>query len=92
MCRPPARPGSTSRGFRERSWCGLLAPKGTSNDALERISQEAAKAAAEPDLKAKLLGVAQIAHHQSPAEFGRQVGDDKVYFANLIKELDIKLE
>ena len=90
---PTAREaGLDLKGFRERSWFGLLAPKGTPADALDRISQEAAKAAAEPDLQTKLLGVAQIAHHQSPAEFGRQVGDDKVYFANLIKELDIKLE
>ena len=36
--------------------------------------------------------MAQIAQHQSPAEFGRQVGEDRAYFAGLIKELDIKLE
>ena len=36
--------------------------------------------------------MAQIAEHQSPAEFGRQVSEDKIYFAGLIKELDIKLE
>jgi tripartite-type tricarboxylate transporter receptor subunit TctC len=90
---PTAREaGLDLKGFRERSWFGLLAPRGTPSDALERISQEAAKAAAAPDLKTKLLGVAQIAHHQSPAEFARQVGDDRVYFANLIKQLDIKLE
>ncbi len=40
----------------------------------------------------KLLLVAQYAHHQSPADFTRQVADDKAYFTALIKELDIKLE
>ena len=43
-------------------------------------------------MKEKLLLVAQYAHHQPPAEFARQVGDDKVFFAALLKELDIKLE
>jgi len=90
---PTAREaGLDLKGFRERSWFGLLAPKGTPPEALERISVEAARAAAEPDLKTKLLGVAQIAQHQSPAEFAGQVSEDKAYFASLIKELDLKLE
>ena len=90
---PTAREaGLDLKGFRERSWFGLLAPKGTPPEALHRISEEAAKAAAQPDLKEKLLGVAQIAEHQSPAGFGRQVNEDRIYFAGLIKELDIKLE
>jgi tripartite-type tricarboxylate transporter receptor subunit TctC len=84
--------GLDLKGFRERSWFGLLAPKGSPPDALERISQEAAKAAAEADLRTKLLGVAQIAEHQSPSQFARQVSEDRMYFAALIKDLDIKLE
>jgi hypothetical protein len=51
-----------------------------------------AKIAIEPDMKAKLLLVAQHAHHQPTAAFTQQVADDKVFFAGLIKELDIKLE
>lgn len=43
-------------------------------------------------MKEKLLMVAQYAHHQSPAEFARQVADDKKFFTALLKELDIKLE
>ena len=43
-------------------------------------------------MKDKLLLVAQFAHHQSPADFARQVADDRAYFAALLKELDIKLE
>jgi len=90
---PTAREaGLDLKGFRERSWFGLLAPKGTPPEVLDRISEEAARAAAQPDLKEKLLGVAQIVQHQSPADFGRQVSEDRAYFAGLIKELDIKLE
>ena len=90
---PTAREaGLDLKGFRERSWFGLLAAKGTPPEALDRISDEAAKAAAQPDLQEKLLSVAQIAQHQSPADFRRQVSEDRIYFAGLIKELDIKLE
>ena len=49
-------------------------------------------AAGEPDIKAKLLLVAQYAHHQPTAAFTQQVADDKAFFAGLIRELDIKLE
>ncbi len=90
---PTAREaGLDMKGFRDRSWFGLFAVRGTPAEAAQRISGEAAKAAAEPDLKAKLLGVAQLAHHQSPVEFARQVNEDRIFFASLIKELDLKLE
>jgi tripartite-type tricarboxylate transporter receptor subunit TctC len=90
---PTAREvGLDMKGFRDRSWFGLFAAKGTPADAAQRISAEAAKAAAEPDVREKLLGVAQLAHHQSPADFGKQVSEDRIFFAGLIKELDLKLE
>jgi hypothetical protein len=34
----------------------------------------------------------QYAQHQPLAEFARQVAKDKIFFAALPKELDIKLE
>ena len=43
-------------------------------------------------MKEKLLLVAQYAHHQSTADFARQVVDDRAFFAALLKQLDIKLE
>jgi tripartite-type tricarboxylate transporter receptor subunit TctC len=93
----PDVPTSTEVGldlkdFRTRSWFGLFAPKGTPPEIIKRLSDETAKIAVLPDIKEKLLLVAQTAHHQSNIEFARQVADDKVYFATLIKELDLKLE
>jgi tripartite-type tricarboxylate transporter receptor subunit TctC len=90
---PTAREiGLDLRGFRERSWFGLFAPKGLPAAIAARISNEVARIAAMPDIKEKLLLVAQSAHYQSTAEFARQVGDDRTFFATLLKELDIKLE
>ncbi len=90
---PTARElGLDLKGFRERSWFGLFAPKGTPANIVTRLSEEIERAAAQPDIKEKLTLVAQTAHHQSAPDFGRQVADDKVYFASLIRELDLKLE
>lgn len=90
---PTARElGLDLRGFRERSWFGLFAPRGTPPAVAASLSAEIAKATAAPDLREKLALVSQNAQHQSPQDFTRQVADDKVYFAGLIKDLDIKLE
>jgi tripartite-type tricarboxylate transporter receptor subunit TctC len=90
---PTAREvGLDIKGFRDRSWFGLFAPKGLPPEIAKRVSDEVARIAAEPPTKEKLLLVAQYVHHQSTAQFARQVADDTAFFANLIKELDIKLE
>ncbi|MFO1081769.1 MAG: tripartite tricarboxylate transporter substrate binding protein [Reyranellaceae bacterium] len=90
---PTAREvGLDLKGFRDRSWFGLFAPRGLPPAIADRLSDAVARIAAEPDMKDKLLLVAQFAHHQPPADFARQVADDRVFFAGLLKELDIKLE
>lgn len=90
---PTAREvGLDLKGFRDRSWFGLFAPKALPPAIAERLSQAAARISAEPEIRERLLLVAQVAHHQSPADFARQVADDRVFFAQLMKDLDIKLE
>jgi tripartite-type tricarboxylate transporter receptor subunit TctC len=90
---PTAREvGLDLKGFRERSWFALFAPKGVPADAARRLSDEAGKVAARPDIKEKLLMVAQYAQHQPTNEFIQQLAADKAFFASLIKELDLKLE
>jgi tripartite-type tricarboxylate transporter receptor subunit TctC len=84
--------GLDLRGFRDRAWFGLFGPKGLPAAVASRISDEVARIAATLDMKEKLLLVAQYAHHQSTADFARQVADDRAFFAALLKQLDIKLE
>jgi tripartite-type tricarboxylate transporter receptor subunit TctC len=90
---PTAREvGLDLKGFRDRSWFGLFAPKGLPAAIADRISDAVARIASELAMKEKLLLVAQYAHHQPQPEFARQVEDDKAFFTALLKELDIKLE
>jgi tripartite-type tricarboxylate transporter receptor subunit TctC len=84
--------GLDLKGFRDRAWFGLFGPKGLPPAIAQRIADEVARIADTADMKEKLLMVAQFAHHQSPADFAQQVADDRVFFAALLKELDIKLE
>ena len=78
--------------FRSRGWFGLFAPKGTPEPVLRRLSEACAQIAALPDMKEKLLMVAQNVEHQPYDQFDRQVHDDRAYFAQLLKELNIKLD
>lgn len=87
-----AEVGLDIASFRDRSWFGLFAPKATPRAAIEFLSAELSKLAVEPDIQRKLSLVAQVAYHQPHDAFGKQVADDRLYFANLIKELDLKLE
>src|SRR5262249_55443248 len=60
---PTAREiGLDLRGFRERSWFGLFAPKGLAAAIAARISTEVGRIADIPDIKKKLLLVAKSAH------------------------------
>jgi tripartite-type tricarboxylate transporter receptor subunit TctC len=87
-----AEAGLDLKGFRARSWFGLFTSRGTPEEILRRLSDAAAQAAALPEMKEKLLLVAQNVDHQSNVQFARQVRDDQAYFAKLLKDLDIKLE
>jgi tripartite-type tricarboxylate transporter receptor subunit TctC len=90
---PTAREvGLDLKGFRDRSWFGLFAPKGLPAAIATRLSDAVGRIAAEPAMGEKLLLVAQHPNYQSPTEFARQVADDKVFFKALLKELDVKLE
>jgi len=90
---PTAREvGLDLKGFRERSWFGLFAPRGLPPEIAERLSDETGKIAAQPDIQQRLLAVAQYAQHQSTTAFAQQVASDKSFFAALLKELDIRLE
>lgn len=87
-----AEAGLDLKGFRARSWFGLFAPKGTPEPVLKRLSDAAGQVAALPEIREKLLMVAQNVEHQPYDQYARQVRDDQAYFAKLLKELDIKLE
>lgn len=87
-----AEAGLDLKGFRARSWFGLFAPKGTPQPVLKRLSDAAGEVAALPEIKEKLLMVAQNVDHRPWDQYAQQVRDDQAYFAKLLKELDIKLE
>ncbi len=72
-------------GFENYSWFGLLAPAGTPADIVAKVHRDTAKVLAETETKARLYvqGMSPVA--STPAEFGKQIDDELVRWATVVK-------
>jgi tripartite-type tricarboxylate transporter receptor subunit TctC len=78
--------------FVSGTWAGIIAPAGTPKEIVERISLEAKKALADPDLRKKLDDQGIVAVGSSPEEFRTFVGDEIVRWRKVITDAGIKME
>jgi len=72
-------------GFEASSWFGLLAPAGTPPDVVSRLQQESAKALNLPAVKERLLAQGAIPSGNTPQEFTKQINDEIVKWAAVVK-------
>ncbi len=84
--------GIDMQGFSQRSWFGLFGPRQLPAEVVDRLNAEIARLDKDPELARKLLGLGLMPDHVPAARFGPQVAADMTYFANLLKQLDIKLD
>lgn len=71
--------------FASNSWFGLIAPAGTPDDILQKMSQEVAKALGEADIKERLAGQGFVAVGASPAEFAQHLDSEFEKAESLVK-------
>lgn len=80
-------------GFNASAWFGLIAPAGTPSAIIEKVNAEAAAALAEPEFRAKLVGMGvQIADKNSPQQFAAFVRSELPRMGELIRATGIKLD
>lgn len=79
-------------GFEASNWFGVVAPKNTPPEIIEKLNREINAALAEPDIKARLadLGVAPLAG--SPADFGKFIAAEAEKWTKVIRAANIKIE
>lgn len=83
----------TLPGYEFLTWAGYVAPAGTSREIVARLHKEFARALAQPDVKARLLGVGQdVAVSESPEDFGRFIRTESAKFERAIKAAGIKVQ
>jgi tripartite-type tricarboxylate transporter receptor subunit TctC len=66
--------------------------KGTPKEAIDRVYKEAAKALAQPDIKAIWEQQGAVAGGQPPAEFGRFVHAEVLRWNKVVKDAGIKID
>lgn len=79
-------------GFDVTVWLGLLAPAGTSSAIINKLHHESAKALAMADIRAKLGNLGMDVVGNSPREFSGVIKSEIPFWANVIKQANIKAE
>jgi tripartite-type tricarboxylate transporter receptor subunit TctC len=79
-------------GFTGSTWAGLLAPAGTPQPIVRRVSEEVARIVRLDDVKAKLAAMGTIPVGSSPAEFDAFINAETAKWGKVIREAKVVLE
>jgi tripartite-type tricarboxylate transporter receptor subunit TctC len=71
-------------GAESGSWVGLLAPAGTPQPVIDKVSQDLQKVLAMPDVQQQLLAQGAVAHGGTPADFAGLIASDRKKYARII--------
>ena len=73
-------------------WLGLVAPKGTPADVIDKIQAEVAKALADPAVKAKADASGLFPATSTPAEFAAFIRKEAQRWSSIVKETGMKYD
>jgi tripartite-type tricarboxylate transporter receptor subunit TctC len=76
--------------FVSGTWAGIIAPAGVPKEIVDRVSAEAKKALADPEMQKKLADQGIVAIGSTPDEFRAFVADEIARWAKVIKDANLK--
>src|SRR5262245_19565204 len=79
-------------GFEVSGWAGLVAPKNTPLDIINRLNEEINVALADPEIKARFANLGSTVLPGSPDDFGKLIADETEKWAKVIRAANIKAE
>jgi tripartite-type tricarboxylate transporter receptor subunit TctC len=79
-------------GYEATSWFGVVAPKNTPNEIVDKLNKEINAFVADPNMKARLADLGTVPMPMTPAEFGKVLAEETEKWAKVIKFADIKVE
>ena len=79
-------------GYEASTWNGIVAPKGTPADIVDRLNKEINAGLADAKVKARLAEMGASPLTGAPAEFGKFIADDIAKWAKVIRAGNIKPE
>jgi tripartite-type tricarboxylate transporter receptor subunit TctC len=77
-------------GYEANTWYGVGAPKGTSTEIIEKLNKDINAIVAEPNMKARLVGLGLQPMSLTSAEFGKFIADQTDKWAKVIRAANIK--
>ncbi|MDB5653484.1 MAG: tripartite tricarboxylate transporter family receptor [Tardiphaga sp.] len=78
--------------FVSGTWSGIIAPAGTPKEIVDRLSAEAKKALADPELRRKLDDQGIVAVGSTPEEYRAFVADEITRWRKVITDAGVKVE
>jgi tripartite-type tricarboxylate transporter receptor subunit TctC len=78
-------------GYEADGWFGLVAPKRTPSDIIDKLNEEINAVVADPTMKVQFVGLGAPPMSMTPAEFGKLIADYTDKWAKVIKFAGIKL-
>lgn len=79
-------------GFVMNSWVGVLAPQGTPQPIVDKLSQAIAEAVASPEVKSQLTQLGFAAVGSSPAEFQQLIDQDTAMYRGVIEKAQVSID
>ncbi len=74
------------------AYYGLLAPKGTPKEIVDKLNAAARTVLAEPAVKARIEGTGSVVVGNSPAEFGEQIKAELAVYKQVVAKQQLKLD
>jgi tripartite-type tricarboxylate transporter receptor subunit TctC len=79
-------------GYDANSWYGVVAPKNTPVEIIDRLNREINTSLADPGLRARLADQGTMVFTGSPADFGKFIVDETEKWAKVVKFAGIKAD
>jgi tripartite-type tricarboxylate transporter receptor subunit TctC len=78
-------------GYEASNWFGLVAPKNTAPDIIDKLNKLINAGLADPQVRARLADLGGTVVENSPADFGKRITADADKWANVIRTANIKI-
>jgi tripartite-type tricarboxylate transporter receptor subunit TctC len=79
-------------GFEARGWYGIVVPKATPTQIVEKLNKEINAALADPNIKKRLTDLGTAVFGGSPADFGKFIADETEKWGKVVRAANIKAE
>ena len=80
----------TYPGLVINGWFGVIAPKGTSEKAIERVNRDVIEVGKTPELTERFDAFGVYAKNLTPAQFGKYWNDDRVRWEKVLQDIGAK--